>query len=279
MQQSTATRRLVKSPPELWAELSTEDSLGRHLAEFGEIRITRVDPETTVAWEGDRVSGTVELAPTGWGTKVVLTATPAAEPAGREAAPHTEPAGAQGAPPEPAAAVPEPAGVVPESEAAVPEPAAAVPEPDAAVPEPEAAAPRPAAEPAKKRGFFARLFGRRDKTPKAAIPSRPAPAPAAKAAIPDPPAPAPDPTPAAKAAIPGPPVPAPDPTPPTPTPPSPTPGPPPVPDPSPPTPTPQPGPPPQIRAVPNAERRTAILSDVLATLGSDHHRPYSRERD
>ena len=117
----------------------------------------------------------------------------------------------------------------------------APPEAEAAAPEAEAAPPQPAAEPAKKRGFFARLF-RRDKP---------------------------------KAAIPGPP----DPTPPTPAPPSPTPGPPPAPDPSPPTPTPQPGPPPQIRAVPDAARRTAILIDVLATLGSDHHRPYSRERD
>ena len=71
----TATRRLVKSPPELWAEISSEDSLSRHLAEFGEVRITRVKPKTTVAWEGDRASGTVELTPTGLGTKVVLTAT------------------------------------------------------------------------------------------------------------------------------------------------------------------------------------------------------------
>ncbi|MEA2137227.1 MAG: hypothetical protein QOG56_377, partial [Solirubrobacteraceae bacterium] len=46
MQRSTATRRLVKSPPELWAEVSSEDSLGRHLAPFGEIRITRVSAET-----------------------------------------------------------------------------------------------------------------------------------------------------------------------------------------------------------------------------------------
>jgi hypothetical protein len=243
MEQSTATRRLVKSPPELWAELSTEDSLGRHLAEFGEIRITRIDPETTVAWEGDRVSGTVELAPTGWGTKVVLTATPAAEPAKREAAPQTEPAVAQVAPPEP--------------EAAVPQPGAAAAEPQAVASKPEVA--EPAAEPAKKRGFFARLFGRRDKTPQAAIPGPPAAVPGTKAAIPGPPAPAPDPTPPAPTPSPGPLPPAPDP--------------------SPPTPTPQPGPPPQIRAVPDAERRTAILTDVLATLGSDHHRPYSRERD
>jgi hypothetical protein len=79
MKRSSATRRLVKSAPELWAEISSESSLARHLADFGEIRITRVTPETTVAWEGDRVSGTVELARTGLGTKVILTATPAAQ--------------------------------------------------------------------------------------------------------------------------------------------------------------------------------------------------------
>jgi hypothetical protein len=74
MEQSTAQRRLVKSPPELWAELSSEDALGRRLSSFGEIRITRVQPETTVAWEGERASGTVELAAAGLGTTVTLTA-------------------------------------------------------------------------------------------------------------------------------------------------------------------------------------------------------------
>jgi hypothetical protein len=62
MDHSTAQRKLVKSPPpELWAQVSGEDALSRRLAPFGEIRITRVDPETTVAWEGERASGTVEL--------------------------------------------------------------------------------------------------------------------------------------------------------------------------------------------------------------------------
>ena len=74
MEQSTAQRRLVKSPPELWAEVSSEDTLGRHLAQFGEIRITRTQPETTVAWEGDRASGTVRLEASGWGTKVTVSA-------------------------------------------------------------------------------------------------------------------------------------------------------------------------------------------------------------
>lgn len=74
MNDLTAKRTLVKSPPELWAELSEVESLAGHLGEFGEIRITRADPQTTVAWEGEHASGTVELEPSGWGTQVTLTA-------------------------------------------------------------------------------------------------------------------------------------------------------------------------------------------------------------
>jgi hypothetical protein len=73
-----ARRTLVKSPPELWTEVSDPQSLARHLGEFGEIKITRLEAETTVAWEGERASGTVELAPAGWGTAVTLTAEPVA---------------------------------------------------------------------------------------------------------------------------------------------------------------------------------------------------------
>src|SRR3978361_237789 len=80
MEQPTAQRRLLKSPPELWSEVSSASTLSRHLAQFGEIRITRVEHETTVAWEGERASGTVELEPAGWGTKVTLTATIAERP-------------------------------------------------------------------------------------------------------------------------------------------------------------------------------------------------------
>src|SRR5438132_1197186 len=46
---SEVQRTLVKSPPELWAELSDPTSLARHLGELGEIRITRVDPEQAPA--------------------------------------------------------------------------------------------------------------------------------------------------------------------------------------------------------------------------------------
>jgi hypothetical protein len=68
-----ASRTLVKSPPELWAECSDAGALARHIGEFGEIRITRLEPETSVAWEGDRASGTVQIEPSGWGTRVTLT--------------------------------------------------------------------------------------------------------------------------------------------------------------------------------------------------------------
>src|SRR5258708_22508960 len=74
MPELRAQRTLVKSPPELWAQVSDPVSLARHLGEFGEIRITRVVPEQTVAWEGERASGTVELSSSGWGTKVTLVA-------------------------------------------------------------------------------------------------------------------------------------------------------------------------------------------------------------
>ena len=75
MLSSEAQRTLVKSPPELWAELSDPNSLARHLEEFGEIRILRTEPESAVEWEGEGVAGAVQLNASGWGTKVTLTAT------------------------------------------------------------------------------------------------------------------------------------------------------------------------------------------------------------
>ena len=88
-----ANRTLVKSPPELWAELSDMAALARHLGEFGEIRITRTEPESVVEWEGDLASGSVRLEPSGWGTKVTLTALPVMlDPPPPEPEPEPEPA-------------------------------------------------------------------------------------------------------------------------------------------------------------------------------------------
>jgi len=72
---SEVQRTLVKSPPELWAEISDPDALARHLGEFGEIRITRVQPEQKVEWEAPDASGSIVIKPSGWGTKVKLTVT------------------------------------------------------------------------------------------------------------------------------------------------------------------------------------------------------------
>ena len=91
MNEHQASRTLLKSPPELWAECSEAQSLARHLnTYFGEIRITRRDPESTVAWEGEHGSGTVTLEPSGWGTRVTLTASSGAADAPVAAA-ETEP--------------------------------------------------------------------------------------------------------------------------------------------------------------------------------------------
>jgi hypothetical protein len=101
-----ASRTLVKSPPELWAELSDEASLAGHLAEpFGEIRITRLEPETAVAWEGERASGTVRIEPSGWGTRVTLTARAAQA---ESPAPERQPEPPDPEPEPPPAPVPEP---------------------------------------------------------------------------------------------------------------------------------------------------------------------------
>jgi hypothetical protein len=150
MPEPRAQRTLVKSPPELWAEISDVATLARHLGEFGEIRITRLEAETTVVWEGDRARGTVELEPSGWGTKVTITA----EAVPVEPEPEPEPEAVVEPEPEP-----EPESVI-EPE---PEPEAVVePEPE---PEPD---PGPTAEVAElepKVGFFARLFRRRKAQP------------------------------------------------------------------------------------------------------------------
>jgi hypothetical protein len=75
MVSSEVQRTLVKSPPELWAELSDPAALARHLGELGEIRITKTKPEERVEWEADGATGTVLIKASGWGTKVTLSVT------------------------------------------------------------------------------------------------------------------------------------------------------------------------------------------------------------
>ena len=143
MPSTEVQRTLVKSPPELWAELSDSASLARHLGELGEIQLTRVEPESTVEWEAENIKGSVQLKASGWGTKVTFSMT-------REL-------------PEQAIAEPEPTAVEPEPPTADPEPVLTEPEPPIA--EPELIEPETTPEPERtsRRSFFARLFRRRRK--------------------------------------------------------------------------------------------------------------------
>jgi len=257
MDDLSAQRTLVKSPPELWAEISDTEALAKHLGEFGEIRITRLDPETTVAWEGDRIRGTVSLEPSGWGTKVTMAAelvaaTPApiaiAEPEVEVAEEPAEPEDIE----EPTLTS-EPEAVTEEPAA---QPKAAVEEP-AAEPEPVTEAPEPAAAPAPKVGFFARLFGRKAPEPVAVEPEpEPAPEPVAAERKPEP---APEPVAVAEpepvAVV--------------------------EPEPEPdaivePEPAPEPVVVPEPVDALDADGAQAILVAVLDDLGAAHHRPFSR---
>jgi hypothetical protein len=240
MPEIQASRRLVKSPPELWAEVSDAASLARHLGEVGEITITRLEPETTVAWEGEHASGTVELAPAGWGTSVTFTAEPiAAEPARAEREPAPEPQAVAAAKPEPVAA-------------AEPEP-----QPD----------PATAATPAR-RPWFARLFQRR--TPRPATtpePERSATDADRAGGSEDARAPADRPV-CAHPELTGParssaePEPEPQPQP--------------EPEPEPVAEQPKPKPAAEKPAAAAADPLEAVLTSALDSLGSAHHRPFSR---
>jgi hypothetical protein len=177
---SEVQRTLVKSPPELWAELSDPTALARHLGELGEICIVRTEPESTVEWTAENTTGTVSIKPSGWGTKVTLSVT--RETAMPEPAGTTEPEVTQTREPDAhAEGAPEPAAAEqhPPTPDALPEPASTEAAPELTSsdvgsdvePEPTAPelGPEPAeeieAQPAPRRGFFARLFGRRRAAP------------------------------------------------------------------------------------------------------------------
>ncbi len=87
-----AKRTLVKSGPELWAEVSDPSCLERHLAPFGSIRVVRTQPESLVVWEGERASGSLRLTVAGFGTRVEFEAEVAMlQPEPVIAEPETEP--------------------------------------------------------------------------------------------------------------------------------------------------------------------------------------------
>ena len=61
-------RTLVKSPPELWEELiAAESGLDRWL---DGVQVYRADPPSRLEWQIRGARGTIELEPSGWGTRV-----------------------------------------------------------------------------------------------------------------------------------------------------------------------------------------------------------------
>jgi len=248
----TAKRTLVKSPPELWEELSEVEGLAKHFGAFGEIKITKLEPEHTVAWEGEHASGTVSIEPSGWGTKVTLHAElPESEEDPVAEEPEPEPV-AEEAEPEPVAEEPEP--VTDEPFAEEPEPVVEAPEAVVDTEEPVAEADEQvveAEEPEvpKRRGFFAWLF--RTRTAEPEIGAEPVIREPEPVAVVDPePEPEPDPVAVVE-----------------------------------PQPEPEPEPEPEPAGVAvgadedqafDAERAQHVLDGALDALGAAHHRPFSR---
>jgi hypothetical protein len=60
-------RTLVKSPPELWDELSSAEALGRWL---GAVQVSAAEPPCRLEWDSDVARGVIELETSGWGTTV-----------------------------------------------------------------------------------------------------------------------------------------------------------------------------------------------------------------
>jgi hypothetical protein len=175
----TAKRTLVKSPPELWDELSEVEGLAKHLGAFGEIKITKLEPEHTVAWEGEHASGTVSIEPSGWGTRVTLhaelpdeAAPEAEEPVADEPPVAEEPPVAQEPPGEEPPAEEPSVGQEPSTEeppSAEEPPVAEEPVAEEPVAEEPVADVEPVAEesqaPVRRRGFWGWLFRTRTAGP------------------------------------------------------------------------------------------------------------------
>jgi hypothetical protein len=60
-------RTLVKSPPELWAEIGSQEALQRWL---GDVRVASADAPERVEWVRPDSTGVIELMSSGWGTRV-----------------------------------------------------------------------------------------------------------------------------------------------------------------------------------------------------------------
>jgi hypothetical protein len=171
----TASRTLVKSPPELWEMIDQaermEGMMSGLLGRAADVSVSEREPESLLCWEATGVDEyawiKVKLAEKGWGTHVEVSAESKTEPvklAGwldavleELATPQKRPfRGMTETPADTVAeavANPEPvAETTPDEPEAAEEPAE--PEPVAEAPESEPAEPKPAPAPRKKKRFF-----------------------------------------------------------------------------------------------------------------------------
>jgi hypothetical protein len=162
----SASRTLVKSPPEVWEQLDDHGRMqGLMCALLGratEVAVDEREPESVLRWQavgGDEAWIAVELAEKGWGTNVSVSAEGAHEPTKLEgwldavldelATPQKRPFADMGEPSNPAPTVPTLAEAPP-VEAPVEEPTPEPPAPEEEEPAPEPPAPveqEPAPEP------------------------------------------------------------------------------------------------------------------------------------
>jgi hypothetical protein len=82
--EATTSRTLVKSKPELWQLLSSEELMRRCAAEVvpgngTDLEVLARDPEERLAWRSGNARIEVELESKGFGTQVSLAATSEAE--------------------------------------------------------------------------------------------------------------------------------------------------------------------------------------------------------
>ncbi len=169
MPETSARRTLMKSAPELWAQVADPEGLARRLPGVEGIRIVRTERQRHIAWEGEQASGEVILEPAGFGTKVTLTVArgASAEVAGGESGSDVVPARAAQVMTMDAPAVTPVAMATETPAAAAPSPEAQSDrEPDPAQLRadgpvgPDAPTEPPTVSTPKRMGFFARLFRR-----------------------------------------------------------------------------------------------------------------------
>jgi hypothetical protein len=72
-------RTLVKSPPELWDEIASQEALARWLPD---VRVSALDPPSRIEWNADGVRGVIELEASGWGTRIRAQAVTGDAPSG-----------------------------------------------------------------------------------------------------------------------------------------------------------------------------------------------------